>query len=322
MILSICEVPETLKIVRIIKIVITLIKIVVPIMLIVMIMIDLTKDVIANNKETLKIITSRLVAAILIFLVPTFVVTITSLIFPKLEYMNCFDNARSEVINSLYESNMESIITKLERSKDEDTFRYAINYLNNIKDDNKRKEYESALNKIEEEIEKEKKDSQIVSNESFLSTARSVYSKIVSGDKNFTYHQGNNIPLTGTYCDCSSYVSWVLLEYGYEDFKGWQHTTAYFMGSGVKKYNWDITDYKAGTDISPFVKPGDIIVRRANGHGHTNIIASVNGNNILAYDCGNSNRVKNGKYPDGSPTLNFLKNDKRPARIIRVTKPD
>ena len=68
---SICDVPEVLRVMKIVKIVILIIKIVVPIILIVTGMIDLMKEI-TNNKDNLKDTLSsfvrKAIAAILIFL--------------------------------------------------------------------------------------------------------------------------------------------------------------------------------------------------------------------------------------------------------------
>ena len=56
----------------------------------------------------------------------------------------------------------------------------------------------------------------------------------------------------------------------------------------------------------------------SSGYGHTDIVASINGNDIKGYDCGSSKFVKHGAYPDGV-NIDWFLTDKRAGKIIRVT---
>lgn len=94
MILSICDLTEVKKIMRIIKIVILLIRIAVPIILIVVGMLDFMKATSSGDDATLKKTLSqfvrRIIAAVLVFLIPTFVSAIFTLIGANTEYKKCF----------------------------------------------------------------------------------------------------------------------------------------------------------------------------------------------------------------------------------------
>lgn len=73
---------------------------------------------------------------------------------------------------------------------------------------------------------------------------------------------GISIPITGQgrTIDCSSYVSWVLYEAGFTQFKGHQHTSGVFA---TNPYNWEKIYKKED------LQPGDIIVYS----GHVEIYA-------------------------------------------------
>ena len=69
--------------------------------------------------------------------------------------------------------------------------------------------------------------------------------------------------------------------------------------------------------MAPYLKPGDIVVRRA-AKGHTDIVASISDEGVVyAYDCGSTPAVTKGAYPNGYPA-GFFYADDRPGKIIRV----
>lgn len=100
--------------------------------------------------------------------------------------------------------------------------------------------------------------------------------------KNMTYScsSSKSIPglKNGKYIDCSSYVSWVLYESGYTEFKGPQHSSSTFNSNTMKWKSVKESELKAG----------DILVYS----GHVEIYA---GNNQI-YNAG-SNRALRKKQP-------------------------
>ena len=333
MILSVCDNPDVLKVVNLIKTIILIIKIAVPIILIISVMVDYMNAIKDNDElaKTSRLATRKLAAAILVFLIPTFVNIIADVIIPNSEYTACLDNANSRGIKIAYETIASDLMDKARTSRDINSVNEALKYVYKLEDESLRNKYLEELNKIKKEIEDKNKEeydkTHTGTSSDFVGVAKKVWEEIVLGKRKFTYHQGNNIPITTSYCDCSSYVSWVIYEYGYEDFKGYQRNTHGLYTTNYKqKYGWEEVYYPAGTDLSSIVRPGDIIVRVSvdkngnAGYGHTDIVAKTEGG-ILAYDCGSSWRVENGKYPNGTEISSFLK-DNRPAKIIRVTKPN
>ena len=115
-ILSICDNPDVLQVMRIINIVITVIKIAVPILLIIFIMVELVGAV--ADEEKFKKVTSgavkKFIAALLIFLIPTFVQVIVVNVVgsneTNEEYKNCLKDLSVEQINKIYEKTTDVMI--------------------------------------------------------------------------------------------------------------------------------------------------------------------------------------------------------------------
>lgn len=161
MILSICDVPEVLKVIKIVKIVITIIKIAVPIILIISAMIDLVKAV--TNAELNKItkpIVNKVIAAVLIFLIPTFVNVILTITMTENNYNKCFSDATDENIRAIYIRNMDELVQKAETEETIQAVGTARSYLVNIKDNDLKEQYNKKLDEIEKRIEEKRKKEQ------------------------------------------------------------------------------------------------------------------------------------------------------------------
>ena len=154
MILSICSEPKVLEVMRIVNIVISIIKIVVPILLILFCMIDGVKATMSGDTEKLgKVIVARLIAAILIFFIPTFINLIVTSTTGNNDYKNCLIVRSRSQINSLYNVQEEALVKKAETTKDLSDYNTAVIYLNNIKDKEKYNEFSERLDKVKEEID-------------------------------------------------------------------------------------------------------------------------------------------------------------------------
>lgn len=106
-ILDVCDNGDLLSVLRIVNIVITIIKIIVPIILIVSVMLTYTAAVKSNDNDAIskasKNAIAKVVAAIIIFFIPTFVNTIADVIDPNSKmYISCLDEATVERIQILY----------------------------------------------------------------------------------------------------------------------------------------------------------------------------------------------------------------------------
>ena len=126
-------------------------------------------------------------------------------------------------------------------------------------------------------------------------------------------------------CDCSSYISEVLYEYGYKEYAGLQRNTQNFYNYSTND-KYDVCSFDGNFNPSAYIQVGDIVVRRANGAGHINIAKSIirkDGQTVIfAYDCGSYESIvykySNTGFPS-YPNKNFLSSaDGRPGKVIRI----
>lgn len=158
MIISICSNPDVLKVMKIVNIVIWIIRIAVPVLLLIsgaiLFLNEMKSDSVELNKS-LKILLKKCIAAIIIFLVPTFVNLIVA-ISGGSDYRECL-NVDDDKINDAYNSRMIVLIENVNNSLYESDYNIAISYLNNIKDETKKREYAEQLKEIKTKIEEEMK---------------------------------------------------------------------------------------------------------------------------------------------------------------------
>lgn len=160
-ILSICDNPDVLQVMRIVNIVITVIKIAVPILLIVFLMLELVGAV--SDEEKLKKVTSgavkKFIAAVLIFLIPTLVqvIVVTTLGNENAAdgYKNCLKNLSLEQINKIYETNALEAIEKAESTLNNNDYSNAYILTHKVKDTSKKNEYLKRLETLKTKIDKE-----------------------------------------------------------------------------------------------------------------------------------------------------------------------
>ena len=110
-------------------------------------------------------------------------------------------------------------------------------------------------------------------------------------DNGYIYDQvGLNIPITSSVqtIDCSAYVSWVLYEAGFTQFKGDQHRSSDFAKN---PYNWEKISKEN-------LQAGDIMVYR----GHVQIYAG----NRKYYSCGSPDSIKIDGWGTSIDSSDFL----------------
>ena len=153
----ICDSPDILKIMKLIKLIIMIIRIIVPIILIVSLMFDFTKAVSSSDSNSLSktgsLAVNKMIAAILIFLIPTFVSMLVGLVDPNNSYKKCFDSANVETISSVYKSTAKKLVNAAKKEKTINAVNTARNYLSNV-DDKTREQYEKELQNVEDDIRK------------------------------------------------------------------------------------------------------------------------------------------------------------------------
>lgn len=180
---------------------------------------------------------------------------------------------------------------------------------------------------------------------SFITTAQKVWiNGVCKKGENLTYSSDSKklVPISGPKIDCSSFVSWVLAEYGYPEFYGVnQYNTSelYYRCDGSnssrynsdninlsQKYNWTVYSLKDengdgeinGTDAAKIVKDGDIVVFI----GHTFIVKEVTSDgDIITYDCGDESHWTTDGTEDGTHSTYFSPNTKwynKKCKIISI----
>ncbi len=306
--MTFCNDYHFLEGVRIISFVITALRIIIPILLIGFGSYDFIQTV-ANPdkfamKDKAKSFVFRLVSAFMIFMLPTLINLVFSVLTnfggQLLVLDDCLKNANKGYIDQLKNITKQKLL-EYETQNKVTTGKY-----------NK--------DRYKKHISSSSGGSANINGGDMVQIAASLWQQVASG--NYSYG-GTSIPPSGSTIDCSSFVSWIIYEYGYDDFQGYQHITQQFVSEDWNaKYGWEEIPVAAGEDVTSKLQPGDILVRDSgNNDGHMNITVSVEANgDVMAYDCGSA---KNWQNSGGNPIAknNFAKNDSRPGKIIRVTKP-
>ena len=148
MIAGICNNPNILSVVIIIKTIITIIRIAVPILLLLFGTIAFVRAV--KNDEELdkakKNIVSKVIAAIIIFFIPSFVSLISKIVGFS-DYQECIDLATPQGVVIAYQNAADQAIAAFEESEEYGDYLNALTYINTIPDDSVR---ESSLQRLQE----------------------------------------------------------------------------------------------------------------------------------------------------------------------------
>ena len=157
-ILGICDDGSVLSVLRIANIVLTIIRIVVPIILIVSLMINYMSAVKNNDSDALakanKLLVTRIIAAVLVFLIPTFVRVIINVVDPgNRTYFSCLNDATKENISAAYRVRTEKYIDMARESLKQSDYQLALNSLDNVTEEADRAELKAELEELHKYID-------------------------------------------------------------------------------------------------------------------------------------------------------------------------
>ena len=156
-ILSLCDEPEILKVFRLVKIALNIIRVAGPILLIVSLSLAYASAVASNDQDMVKKATmdgvKKIIAAILIFFVPSFVNIVFSLVTDDETYKTCLQNATIENIETAYNLRSQYLMNEARDKKTYSAYMQALMSLKHISDGNVKAEYEKELAEIKKIID-------------------------------------------------------------------------------------------------------------------------------------------------------------------------
>ena len=159
-ILDICSNPYTLKVFKIVRIVIKIIRIVVPIMLIVSVMIDFMKEITNKTNDFSSIgnlVFKKILAAVLVFLIPTIISIIsTSTGLNTDSYMSCLNNSTNENIEKYQVEYAKRLMNNAKKNFNNSEYNIVKAEVIKIKDDSIRKTMIDELDKYKKDFEEER----------------------------------------------------------------------------------------------------------------------------------------------------------------------
>ncbi len=157
MILNICDSPDVLSVMSVVKTFINIIRISVPIILIVVCMIDFVKSMISGEGATFTVFSKRIIAAAIIFVLPLIVSFIVKVADTNIEYYGCIDNANSEYINVLYANQASALVQTAKTTLNSGAYTSAKVAVDNLKDENAKNKLKKELDIVKAEMDEEKR---------------------------------------------------------------------------------------------------------------------------------------------------------------------
>lgn len=147
-----CSDIQLLNILRIIKMGITTITIIVPVILVIFIILDILKTTASGDVDTKKLfakISKKVIAAVVIFLLPVVLNVVLSLFGDDLYYVNCYNNANKEYINTQAKQVADELIAEARQicstQKNENAYEKARKAVKAIPDKSIRDSYSSTI---------------------------------------------------------------------------------------------------------------------------------------------------------------------------------
>ncbi len=167
MILAMCDNSSTLEVIRLIKITITIITILVPILLIIVSSITFMKVITSSDGSTskaLKVVSTKLIAAIIIFLVPLFIRLVVAISSSDFEYKKCYDSATVEGIRAAKITETKVLVNEAITSLDSTSFQVALSAVQKLEDSPEKRELLVKLANVQKIIELKNKIDQALVN--------------------------------------------------------------------------------------------------------------------------------------------------------------
>lgn len=168
MVLSVCSNPDLLSVMLLVNQIIKLLTILVPIGLIIFSSIDLLRAVMATDQEGIikkkKAIPKRIFAAVMIFLVPSFIGLVMNVADSTFEYNSCFTNATKETIKAAYFNRADNAVAKAETSLNKIDYDNASLIVFKLEDSVAKENYKSRLEVVLKTIKDKEESKTIVSN--------------------------------------------------------------------------------------------------------------------------------------------------------------
>ena len=168
-ILDICENADVLNVLRIVNIVITIIKIAVPIMLILSLSINYFNAVKDNDADALakanRSAIPKIIAAVLIFLIPSFVLLIVETVDPgNRTYISCLNDASLENIGEAKRFTAEKYLDQVRESLSRADYEKAKASIEKVKDQSVKDELTRELNELEQYVKINETINELVNN--------------------------------------------------------------------------------------------------------------------------------------------------------------
>ncbi len=159
--------------------------------------------------------------------------------------------------------------------------------------------------------------------DNLVDTAKNCWTYVVEHGQEYSYGPGAVPCNEGRTIDCSAYVSWLLYEYGYEDFKGGQVSSEGFVNTNWNElYGWQEFELGSGENPISYLQPGDIIARHGEGTHHVTFVVEVDGGSIKCFDCGNANNWRCAEAQGGNPVdKSYFLTKVGAGKVIRIEDP-
>ncbi len=157
MILNICDNADVQEVLSLISLLIRIICIAVPIILIVSLMIMITKAI-TNKEEDIfsnmgKAVFSKVIAAILVFFIPTFVRTIAHITLADTEYESCIDIRTLEEIEISKSDEIVGDLDRLKNTLNSTQYNEVLNKINSLPDGDNKDKFLEEIKKIKNDID-------------------------------------------------------------------------------------------------------------------------------------------------------------------------